>query len=332
MPLKKEFIFEHEPDSCHASTLVELEDGTFLVACFVGSCEGRSDVGIQVAKRSSNGQWSRQRIKIADIAHWNPVLFQLPDGKVALYFKVGATISDWITYVTYSSDGGNSWDQPVELVAGDTSGGRGPVKNKPIRLSSGAIASPASIERDCWCAFVDLSFDGGKTWTRSERVPMPNLAIDNQQNPLGVVQPALWESKPGNVHMLLRSNNCQIYRSDSEDGGYSWCEIYPIGLPNNNSGIDLVKHSTEKLLLVCNPIAQNWGSRNLLSLFISSDNGKSWLKKCDLEYGKAKAVSTEFSYPAITNLPNDEVAISYTYHRKNIALLRGSLQDFLAKD
>ena len=39
------------------------------------------------------------------------------------------------------------WTAPIELVKGDI-GGRGPVRNKPIRLSNGTIAAPSSIERN----------------------------------------------------------------------------------------------------------------------------------------------------------------------------------------
>ena len=36
-----------------------------------------------------------------------------------------------------SRDGGRTWSEPAELICGDESGGRGPVKNKPIRGSNG---------------------------------------------------------------------------------------------------------------------------------------------------------------------------------------------------
>ena len=70
-----------------------------------------------------------------------------------------------------------------------------------------------------------------------------------------------------------------------------------------------------KLLLVCNPVAANWGMRSPLSLFISEDEGVSWRRLCDLETAQG-----EFSYPAII-AAGEDVYVSYTYDRKNIAVV-----------
>ncbi|OQA78227.1 MAG: hypothetical protein BWY31_04376 [Lentisphaerae bacterium ADurb.Bin242] len=334
MNFPKEFIFNGTVESCHASTLLELKDSTFLVACFEGSGEGKEDVGIRLMHRHSAGQWNGQRIKIANEPHWNPVLFRLAGrNTIALYFKVGRQIPDWKTFVSYSTDEGTSWTPPAELVPDDRSGGRGPVKNKPILLNNGVIAAPASVERKHWSAFVDLSGDDGRTWVRSAPVPMPHLLTDNRNGNdslLGVIQPTLWESAPDMVHMLLRSNNHRIYRSDSPDGGRSWCEIYPTGLPNNNSGIDLVKLADGTLLLLCNPISENWGTRRKLSLFLSEDNGNTWPCQRVLENAAEETTPAEFSYPAIISLGKDEIALTYTVHRRDIAFLKGRIQDFFS--
>ena len=70
----------------------------------------------------------------------------------------------------------------------------------------------------------------------------------------GVIQPTLWESIPDQVHMLLRSTEGMIYRSDSKDGGDTWTEAYATELPNNNSGIDMIRSEDGKLFLVYNPV------------------------------------------------------------------------------
>ena len=58
-----------------------------------------------------------------------------------------------------------------------------------------------------------------------------------------MIQPTLWESKDGSVHMLTRTKLGKIYRSDSLDGGKTWCRAYATNLPNNNSGIDPVSYT-----------------------------------------------------------------------------------------
>ncbi len=333
MTLRKELIFVPNENQCHASTIISFASGDFLAAWFEGSSEGADDVCIKLARRQKD-IWSKPVCvaKISDEPHWNPVLFCLSDSVTALYFKVGREIKNWRTFVMHSSDEGTSWSEPHELVPGDLSGGRGPVKNKPIKLASGVIAAPASDERD-WSSFVDLSSDGGKTWERSKKMPMPDIDVvcRTGHNKLGVIQPTLWESSPDTVHMLLRSNNHAIYRSDSSDGGYSWCEIYPSGLPNNNSGIDAVKLPDDRLVLAYNPNNENWGPRNRLELLISSDNGYTWDSKYELDQCTA-ALPTgywpELSYPAIITTRSGGMAISYTSLRKSICFVQGKPGDF----
>jgi len=57
--------------------------------------------------------------------------------------------------------------------------------------------------------------------------------------------------------MLLRSTEGHIYKSDSKDNGSTWCAAYPLDIPNNNSGLDLVRSPKGILYLVCNPVTQS---------------------------------------------------------------------------
>jgi predicted neuraminidase len=300
----------------HASTLVKGKGNTYLVAWFGGTHEKHPDVGIWLSK--GDGQHWSEPIEVAKIredAHWNPVLFKSTADEITLYFKVGKTIDEWETWFITSADGGNTWSKPKELVAGDH-GGRGPVRNKPIRLSNGVLLSGASNEKNgVWNAFVDRSEDDGRTWTAT-----PYLGLDRKDiTGEGIIQPTLWESSSGQVHMLIRSSSGFICRSDSKDYGKSWSKVYKTSLPNPNSGIDLVKLSDGKLALVYNPDNANWGERNPLKLAISSDNGKTWPVQTDIETG---IKDDEFSYPAIVS-SGDTVSITYTWKRQNIAFWQG---------
>lgn len=310
METKKEMIFTQKPtDNCHASTVLPLPDGNVLAAWFGGSNEGNDDVDIYVSLRE-NDQWETPRCISAspDLPHWNPVLFQRDDGVILLFFKVGKKIASWQTYICESEDGGRTWSEPQELVPGDE-GGRGPVKNKPIRLSDGRILAGASLEDGRWRCFTDASFDGGMTWERSEDIGAPRKNLSR----VGAIQPTLWESAPGKVHMLVRTKTGEIYRSDSDDAGQSWSDLYPTDLPSNNSGIDLVSMPDGTLLLALNPVGKNWGDRTPLSLLISHDNGVSWAELLQLEDQPG-----EYSYPAITQR-DGKVYITYTYNREQIA-------------
>ena len=113
--------------------------------------------------------------------------------------------------------------------------------------------------------------------------------------------------------MLLRSTEGKIYRSDSQDGGRTWTDAYATELPNNNSGIDMIRAENGRLFLVYNPIGVNWGERTPISLAVSKDGGESWEKLRDLSSGDG-----EFAYPAIIQ-DEEFIYITYTYKRKNIA-------------
>lgn len=84
-----------------------------------------------------------------------------------------------MTWYMESEDEGHTFSEPQELVPGDI-GGRGPVKNKPIRLSDGTVLAPGSLEGKLWDGFVDISRDDCRTWERSDLVPLHRLEITNE--------------------------------------------------------------------------------------------------------------------------------------------------------
>lgn len=329
--MHKELIIQKLPtDFCHASTILALPNGELLCCWFGGSHEGNSDVAIYMSRRGIDGLWSApQKIVYGCEANWNPVLYLNEENRVVLYYKEGQQIAAWRTLVMESVDAGHNWSEPSELVAGDISGGRGPVRNKLLQLKSGRLLAGASTEHGLWKAYADRSDDGGKTWTLSHPIVISNLEYQKGEKTAeskiavseqsfygrGVIQPSLWEGADGIVHMLLRSSEGFIYRSDSKDGGISWSSAYKTELPNNNSGLDLTRGSDGCLYLVCNPVAANWGMRSPLTLFKSEDDGISWHKLFDLEREEG-----EFSYPAIISA-DKKLYISYTYNRVNIAAL-----------
>lgn len=295
----------------HASTLVRLDNGDVLASWFGGTKEGNDDVGIWLARKTNDNNWSSsvQVAKIRDDAHWNPVLFVDNSNKIHLFFKVGKKIPTWETWLMSSTDGGHTWTEPIELVVGDR-GGRGPVRNKPIILSNGDWIAGASTEEGAWIPFVDISKDNGSSWERSDDISFDTVEVKGK----GMIQPTLWESAPGKVHMLLRTTTGYIYRSDSDDNGRTWSAAYNIELPNPNSGIDLVKMSNGNLALLYNPDSKDWGSRGELRLALSKDNGTTWADVFTLENGDPE---DEYSYPAIVSWDN-HLGMTYTYNRKTI--------------
>ncbi len=281
-----------------------------LAAWFGGSREGADDVAIHGARRDATGwQAAFQIARVRPEPHWNPVLFADREGTIHLFFKVGRSIRRWETWRSVSSDGGRSWSPPVELVPGDR-GGRGPVRCKPIRLVSGRWLAGASLEsRLAWDVFVDRSDDEGRHWTASDTIPRRRIGFGGK----GVIQPTLWESAPGRVHLLARSTCGQVCRSDSSDGGETWSPIRRTSLPNNNSGLDLVSLDGGRLALVLNPVSGNWAARTPLVVAVSDVGGAVWRVAVELETGRG-----EYSYPAVV-ASERSLHVSYTWQRRDIA-------------
>lgn len=309
--------------ACHASSILPMDSGKVLIVYFAGAHENADDVGIWLS-RYDGSVWEAPRCiaKVSQTAHWNPVIYAIPNG-VRVTFKIGLNVPEWTSWHTESYDEGETWSDAVPY--GDAVG---PVRSKPIRLSNGILLAPNSVETsESWYPRLNSSSDDGSTYTKYADIPI-NLtdpgAAETYISGLGAIQPTLWESTPGKVHALLRTTCGSIYRSDSEDYGRTWCTAYNTGLPNNNSGID-VTYVNGILYLVMNPVSGNWAARTPIVLMRSDDNGKTFsIKKVladtlmDDDAFSFTTRKSEFSYPAIVE-KDGFLYISFTYNRTSIA-------------
>ena len=349
---------------CHGSCLTALPNGSLLCVWFGGSREGAADTEIYFSvgrpcytavkeKKPDSGRehihdgrvqetlevscdWT-EPVCITNMpeACWNPVLL-VQHEHVLLFFKTGNKIADWKTMVMLSRTDPVYWGHPRPLVPGDSTGGRGPVRTKPILLPSGRICAGGSIERGEWQCFCDYSDNYGITWNRTALLGLNLLALNlpeagehGQAEPVavselpplsaqsfngrGVIQPVIWQEM-GRLHMYMRSTEGYIYSSVSEDEGKHWTDPQPTELYNNNSGFDVIRVPGGRLFLACNPVRGNWGARTPLALFMGREDGSCWEMFLRLEKGKG-----EFSYPSLTYAFNG-LWVSYTYNRENIAV------------
>ena len=341
--------------NAHASCVARVNGETW-VTWFGGTHEGHNDVDIYLTRETADGLASPLRISADEsLPHWNPVLMPRGDG-ADLFFKLGATIPGWKTMRVHIGADGRPAGEIRELVSGDI-GGRGPVRNKCLLLKDGRILAPASVEtkepflwKDAACAdsianlpagdkplrwkpMIDMSFDGGETFTRV--CPIPLVKADDDApaasfpacspvlnarpvapclaRRLGAIQPALWQSENGSVHALLRSSEGFVLRSDSEDGE-TWSPAALTAIPNNNSGLDLVRMDDGRILLCLNPVSGDWAARTPLSLYVSADDGNTFRPLMTLEMNEG-----EYSYPSLAAEGNT-VYLSYTWNRLKIAL------------
>ena len=172
----------------------------------------------------------------------NPRLFNGPDG--ALWLLAPINYGRWCQggtrlYLKRSYDSGWTWTD-LELFI-ESKGILG--KNKPLYLPPATWLIPAEFEHAWQAVFIRL-VDQGAHWRLVE--PPPTRAR--------LHQPSLVTLSSGTLLAYLRSWEGTIYQTRSSDQGASWTKPEPTTLPNNNSGLDLVRLRSGMLLLACNPV------------------------------------------------------------------------------
>ena len=297
------FVYEQAPfPSCHASTLVEV-DGGLLAAWFGGQHERASDVAIWSARHDGRS-WSAPA-KVAEepgIPTWNPVLWKEADGGLILFYRAGPSPETWSTFLKRSADGGRTWSEAELLPAGVL----GPIKNKPIAGARGEIVAGSSVESyRAWTSWVEISGDGGRTWTRHGPIVVPGV-------PKGNIQPALWRCTDGRLRMAVRTTERvgRVCLAESRDDGRTWSAARPTTLPHPNSGLDALKLADGRVLLVYNDTPKG---RTPLRVALSEDDGETWQPRLALEDGPG-----EYSYPAVIQARDGKVHVSYTWRRERI--------------
>lgn len=305
-----EFIYDKAPyPECHASTIVQTPKG-LVASWFGGTKERNPDVCIWVS-RYVNGKWT-EGVNVANGIQndtlrypcWNPVLFQIPNGELMLFYKIGPSPAKWKGFLKTSTDGGITWSAQQALPDGFL----GPIKNKPVLLKNGTIICPSSSEEKGWKARFELTTDNGKTW---KMVTVPN------GNTQGAIQPSILFHKDGRLQALCRSRDRAILETWSADNGLTWSPLTKTDLPNNNSGTDAVTLKDGRQLLVYNhvlpPGKEVKGPRTPLNVAISKD-GKKWYAALILE----DSPISQYSYPSVIQTTDGMVHFVYTWRRQRI--------------
>jgi predicted neuraminidase len=310
-PAVSEFIFERAPfPSAHASTIVETTDG-LVAAWFGGTRERDPDVGIWVSRRDLAG-WSAP-VEVANGVQpdgtrhpsWNPVLFQPTGGPLVLFYKVGPSPDTWWGLVRTSTDSGRTWSPATKLPDGIL----GPIRAKPVELGKGTMLAGSSTEHDGWIVHMErytgdwslASLAAAASWAKSAPI--------NTKTEFGAIQPTILVHSPATLQILCRTRQKVIAESWSQDGGRTWTALKATTLPNPSAGIDAVRLTDGRFLLVYNPTESG---RAKLDLAISPD-GKAWTRALVLEDSAG-----EYSYPAMIQTRDGKVHVTYTWKRERI--------------
>jgi alpha-L-rhamnosidase len=310
-----EFINKNAPyPESHAATVAENKDGEIVAAWFGGTKERNPDVCIWFSRLGADGRWTPAQNVANGIVNdtlryacWNPVLFQIPNGELQLYYKVGPNVAGWVGKMIASADGGLTWSAPRDLPEGFL----GPIKNKPILLPNGALLSPSSTEGRGWKVHFEQSPDLGQTWNK--------IGPINDGTTLHAIQPTLLQHPNGALQILCRTQERALGESWSLDNGKTWSPMALSSLPNNNSGLDAVTLQDGRQLLVYNHVLpheslpRGKGARTPLNVALS-DDGKVWYAAAVIE----DSPIGQYSYPSVIQSADGLIHIVYTWRRQAI--------------
>ena len=347
---------------CHASTIVETRDGDLVAAYFGGTHERHPDVCIWVSRKpKGTDKWSdpilagdgvyalgtpdaalagiNDSTTLASVgpvlpyhsgllrrkACWNPVLTEMPDGELWLFYKVGLRVADWTGWVVKSRDGGLTWSERQPLPEGFL----GPVKNKPILLGDRLIC-PSSTESGGWKLHFEILDIPTGNWRYIGPIPADpayhteDLLADGtpapgaKLRPIDCIQPSILTHSDGRLQVMMRTRNGRVATSWSADGGETWSNVTLTDVPNNQSGTDAVTLHDGRHILIYNDFSSlpttKKGPRTPLSIAESRD-GVHWRHILTLE----DSPISQYSYPAIIEASDGTLHCVYTWRRQRVA-------------
>ena len=315
-------------NSNHAASLVAMPNGDLLCFWYAGIYE-RGDGESIVMSRLDHGsdRWTQPVVVSYQPggANQNPVGFLAPDGRVWLFHttqKSGHDQTKALVYALVSNDQGHTWSEPTTVFPNP-----GLYLRQPLAIfngqwllpvyhsAGGSITSNAQNDQ----SYVEISKDSGKTWNECD---VPGSGGEVQMNIIPL--------SPSHLIAFYRSRYADwIYQSESSDGCH-WTAPQPTKLPNNNASIQAVRLKDGHLVMVFNNAqatlvrgkAQT-GSRRILSVALSIDDGKTWPWVRDLENRESEPAilpleDPEYSYPAVTQSADGMIQTAYTFRRQTI--------------
>ena len=263
-------------------------------------------------------------------ACWNPVLFEMPNGEVWLFFKIGSSVGDWTGWVAKSKDGGKTWSDKEPLPF-DAEGRAylGPIKNKP-ELIDNRLLCPSSTEKDGWRFHMEILDLSDGLWKKGKAVKDLNWkwipvvsteAIktdDNKPHLIDCIQPSILKLNDGRLQVLMRTHNAKLATSFSSDNGDTWTPVTLTEVENNQSGTDAVTLQDGRHALIYNnfetlPLTPK-GVRTPCSIALS-DDGLHWHHALTLE----DSPIDQYSYPAIIQGRDGKLHCVYTWRRQRIS-------------
>jgi len=186
-----------------------------------------------------------------------------------------------------------AWSKPRRI-------SEGVILNKPTVLANGDWLAPVRNWRDELSSKVLCSKDNGERWKTigSPVIPAKEDRNRNESMIVGLKDGSLW--------MLVRTKY-GIGESISKDGGKTWSDLKPSGIPHAESRFFIRCLKSGRILLVRHN-APDIIARSHLNAFLSDDEGHTWNKGLMID-------ERGVSYPDGVEGPDGEIRIIYDHMR-----------------
>ncbi len=294
----------------HASSIVELDEGSLLVTWYGGSKEAARDTQIFLRRSTSTGvNWEPTQIAVkpheiaagawfANKTIGNPVLFQDQSHRVWLIYgavEFGGWSGARVDYKT-SDDDGRTWSGSRRLSEGL---GNLP-RAKPLLLGGCDFLLPLSHS-------AIRKYPYTMRWNPCGKVLTPVYStIDGPD----CSHASLARTQDDRIFAFLRARGGGKVRSALFDREKNkWNEPRPTNLPNPDSPVDSVVLDDNRILLAYN---DSGTVRNPLALAVSQD-GIIFEKVRDVE----NEAGGDFSYPALIRARDGTFYLTYTWHYRS---------------
>jgi predicted neuraminidase len=270
-------------------SFVQLRNGSLLFAYTKFTGGGADHDSAHIATRTSRDEgrtWgSEDQVLVSNNAAQNVMsvsFLRPPGGPILLFYLRKNSDADCQVQMRISRDEARTWSPDLTCT---TDPGYFVLNNdRAVRLRRGRILLPVSQrseggDRIPGRATVYLSDDGGRTWGRGKQtLDLP------ESHPAGLQEPGVIELKDRRAMMFCRTTLGSQYICFSEDGGDTWSDPSPSSLASPLSPASIKRiPKTGHLLAVWNDHSGPHGDgRTPLTVAISQDEGKTWVKRKNL--------------------------------------------------
>jgi len=340
-----------------AVQIVQAPDGSLIAGWMTGGNMEPADDHIAVCARSYDGgeTWSEPEVLVGEGKENGAAsLFEI-DGRL---YQMASRWEDnygvWKYVRRESLDNGKTWvnEVPIKLIEGE---GLSSSFGNFIRLQNGelmcavntmtlrdkplqagverlvyakneeeAAAMAPRTEDETHAIWMDKYIYGMATALVNEDLTEFTPLGGFNNRPLGLLEGQIIQLKNGNLAMIVRAEwGGFLWRSDSTDNGRTWCDAYPLDIPNPSTLATVLRLPDGRIALFHNAIGEfgKKSSRNRLSIWVSNDEMESWYIKTDVIFGGQNA------YPCPYILKDGRIVFTYDKDRRLAKFVEVTIPD-----